>query len=100
MDKSRYLSVTHSIRKGRQSRSNQARPGHFIETERAVAARFSELAATLREGEKLALLQSLKASLEKERRRSFGRKENYDPGRHIGLYLAVKALSHDPKPPA
>jgi hypothetical protein len=99
MDKNRYLSVANSIRRDRLHVSNQAQRFRFMETESAVSARFCDLAAKLVESEKQALLNSLKSSLEKERRRKLGRKASYDPGRHIGLYLAVKSLSQHIKPP-
>ena len=99
MDKSRYLKVSYSARRDTFRRLGQNRIGHATGTECAVSMRFSELTENLNESERQAMLQSLKASLEKERRRSFGRKINYDPGRHIGLYLAIKALSQKTKPP-
>ena len=71
----------------------RGKPIGLIEAEHSVALRFKELAKDLSEGERLQLLQSLTASLEKERRRCKGRKFNYDPGRHIGLFTAIKALT-------
>lgn len=100
MDKSQYLKVSYGIRRDKLRQSTQNSTGHMIGAERAVFARYSELSESLNEAERQAMLHSLQASLEKERRRSFGRKISYDPGRHIGLYLAVKALSQNVKPPA
>jgi hypothetical protein len=99
MDKSQFLKVSYSIRRDKLRRSSQKSDQHVFRAERSVSARFSELTECMNDGERQAILQSLKASLEKERRRSLGRKINYDPGRHIGLYLAVKALSQNAKPP-
>lgn len=100
MDKSRFLRVANRARRDFFSRSTPevARCGngakHFVDV------RFTELAKDLNKAERLDLVDALKASLEKERRRCLGRKNNYDPGRHISLYIAIKTLmSDETKPP-
>ena len=97
MDKSRFLKVADGIRKERMCRSMHSKPMGHIGAEHADVVRFRELATDLNEAERHQLLQSLMASLEKERRRCKGRKHNYDPDRHIGLFIAIKALTSETK---
>jgi hypothetical protein len=97
MDKSRFLKIAGGIRKERSCRSMHGKPRTFIGEEHSVVVRFKELARDLAEPERFQLLQSLMISLERERRRCKGRKNNYDPGRHISLYIAIKELTAETK---
>lgn len=100
MDKSQFLTIAHSVRKERVPQSTHSTTGRNFETECSLSLRFGKLAEDLTKTEQLVLVASLKASLEKERRRCKGRKLNYDPGRHISLYIAIKTLSsYNKKPP-
>lgn len=99
MDKSRFLQIADGIRKERLRRSKQVNAFGSTRVELGVALHFRELVKDLNQGERIQLMQSLKASLEKERRRCLGRKHNYDPGRHISLYIAIKTLTAETKKP-
>jgi hypothetical protein len=99
MNKSRFLGIADGIRKERLRRSTQNNAFGATEAQHGVGSRFWELAKDLNQGERVQLLQSLKTSLEKERRRCLGRKQTYDPGRHISLYFAIKTLTSDNKKP-
>jgi hypothetical protein len=99
MEKCQFLKVANGVRKERSCRAPDNKTGRNLEVERSAALRFSELAKDLSGGERLQLLQSLKSSLEKERRRCIGRKHNYDPGRHISLYIAIKTLTSEKRRP-
>jgi hypothetical protein len=99
MDKSRFLEIADGIRKEQLRRSRQDNAFGSTWAERGFASRFRELAKDLNQGDRIQLLQSLKASLEKERRRCLGRKHNYVAGRHINLYIAIKTLTAETKKP-
>lgn len=99
MDKRLYLTVARSALNERMTR----REGHTrcvtLDAFEASANAYENLIGQLNNRERSALLQSLSTSLEKERRRCKARKWNYDAGRHISLYVAVKTLAENEAKP-
>lgn len=56
-------------------------------------ASFESSIARLESGERRLLLASVARLLERERRKCRARADQYDAGRHISLYLAVKSIT-------
>jgi hypothetical protein len=99
MNKIHLLRVAGEIRKDRLKGFADTNAARTFIPDQAVHARFSDLAKGLSDAERKQLLQALAAALERERRACKGRKFNYDPGRHISLYIATKALRPESKKP-
>lgn len=68
----------------------------FCAAEEAAAAHLAKLTPD----ERRLLLATLSGMLKRERRRCRARAAQYDAGRHIGLYIAVKHLTANNKPGA
>lgn len=93
MNKGLLLSVAHSARADRLEMFHRQAGGLTVNATTSWASDYEAMVGRLSESERCMLLRSLSASLEKERRRCKARKWNYDAGRHISLYIAVKTLA-------
>lgn len=101
MNKCQFLETADAIRKERYGRLAPTNRRTGFNMLQSATSMFDAKVKSLNAAERSGLLTTLVVSLERERRRCKGRKPDYDPGRHICLYAAVKALQAETtKPPA
>ncbi len=93
MNRRVFLNVAAGLRvakSGATAKISQPTRGHSVVNVTALAVeKYSGLTAE----ERRVLRSTLEIMLQRERRRCKARAGSYDPGRHIALYVAVKALA-------
>jgi hypothetical protein len=93
MNRRVFLNVATRLRlakSGATAKNSQPRQSHSVVNVTALdVAKYAGLTAT----ERHVLRSTLEIMLQRERRRCKARAGSYDPGRHIALYVAVKALA-------